>query len=364
MSRKSWIGSSFLIILIVIAGSILATWKYSSIQASIEASSKQPEPMESITTAVATPREHRRTTTSIGTVTALRSVTLQNEIAGTVRRVSLTPGQIVNQGTVLVQLDVSVELAELKEQQARAALAESTFKRMESVGKTRAIAQTEVDRAKAEYDVALAQVQRTKAVIDRKTIRAPFRSVVGIADVHPGQYLTEGTQLTTLQGVGEAVHVDFAVPQQVAGGMKNGDVVEIFTTNDAASFPAKVVAVDARVDPVTRNAMVRARIDHASKTPAPGASVRVQTTVGQPVRAVAIPVSALRKGPQGEHVFVVEQDQTGKSRARMRVVQSGPVLGDEVLVVSGLNAGEPVAASGSFKLREDALVVVTPGSPS
>ena len=359
MSRKGWIGSSFLIIAIVIVGSVLATWKYSSIQGSIAASTNQPEPIESITAATAKERSYRPSTTSIGTVTALRSVTLQNEIAGTVHRVSLNPGQIVEKGTVLVQLDVSVEEAELKEQQARAALAESMLKRMESVGQTRAVSQTEVDRARAEQEVALAQVQRTRAVIARKTIRAPFRAVVGISDVHTGQYLTEGTQLTTLQGVGEAVHVDFAVPQQVAAGLKNGDSVDVFTTNDTVPVAAKVVAVDARVDRATRNAMVRARIEHAANNPAPGASVRVQIPVGQTVKAVAIPVSSLRKGPQGDHVFVIEPDKSGKTRVHTRVVQAGTMLGDEVLVVSGLKPGEEVAASGSFKLREDALVVVS-----
>jgi membrane fusion protein (multidrug efflux system) len=86
--------------------------------------------------------------------------------------------------------------------------------------------------------------------------------------------------------------------------------------------------------------------------------VRVRVPVGSQRKAVAVPVSALRKGPQGDHVFVVGPDKDGKTRAHVRRVESGPVLGDEVVFLAGLSAGEPVAATGSFKLRDATLIAV------
>lgn len=327
----------------------LTAWKYQSIQETHAAFANQPEPVESVTLAVAKEIEHRETTTAIGTVLALRSITLRNELPGTVRRVRLTPGQIVEAGTVLVALDVSVEEAELKAQQAQAALAKTVLDRRQSLSRDLATAQEEVDRARADLDVALAQIAR-------KTIRAPFRAKVGMADVHPGQYLNEGTQLTTLQGVDEAAHVDFMVPQQVAAGLQEGERVDIFPAGESSPIAASIVALDARVDPTTRNATVRARIEHAAHTPPPGASVCVRVPIGPPRRAVAIPVSALRKSPGGDQVFVVETEQDGKTRARVRRVRGGVILGDEVVIYDGLSAGERVAASGSFKLRDGILV--------
>jgi membrane fusion protein (multidrug efflux system) len=119
MNHRGWIGSSVLLATVAAPRVGLGGWKYSSLQESNAASARQPEPIESVTMAVASEREHRDTTTSIGTVLALRSVTLRNELAGTVREVALTPGQIVETGTVLVALDVSVEEAELKAGAAR-----------------------------------------------------------------------------------------------------------------------------------------------------------------------------------------------------------------------------------------------------
>jgi membrane fusion protein (multidrug efflux system) len=91
---------------------------------------------------------------------------------------------------------------------------------------------------------------------------------------------------------------------------------------------------------------------------APGASVRVRVPVGLSRKAVAIPVSALRKGPGGDQVFVIAPDQDHKSRAHVRQVESGTMVGDQVVIHAGLDVGETIAASGSFKLREGVLVAI------
>jgi membrane fusion protein, multidrug efflux system len=356
--KRHWIGPTVLLVTVVGTGAGLAAWKYASMQETHAAAANQPEPVESVTAAIATQREHRQTTTSIGTVLALRSITLRNEVPGTVRQVMLTPGQIVGAGAVLVTLDISVEQAELKALQAQAALAKTTLERVQRLSQKRFVSETAVDQARAEREVALAQSGRTKAIIERKTIRAPFRARVGLADVHPGQYLSEGTQLTTLQGIDEAAHVDFSVAQRVAASLRVGDPIEVFATSDLSAVAGKIVAIDAHIDPTTRNAKVRASIADAANAPAPGASVRVRVPVGPPRAAIAVPASALRTGPAGEHVFVIAADKEGKTRAHVRPVQVGAMLGDEVVIYAGLSTGEQVAASGSFKLREAVLVAI------
>lgn len=356
MARQTLTRSATLLLALLAVAAVLAGWKHSSVQAADAAWASQPEPMEVVTAATARTEQYRPSMTAIGTVRALRSVTLSNEVAGTVASVALEPGEIVEAGTVLVALDVSVEQAALKAQQARARLAETHFARVQSLRENRAVSQEEVDRALAERDVAVAEVERLRAIIERKTIRAPFRATVGIANVHPGQYLAAGTVLTTLQSVEDAVHVDFAVPQQAAAQLEDGDRVGVFAGGGEIS--ATIVAIDSRVDPVTRNATVRARIDDATLAPAPGASVQVKVPVGEPRAVVSLPVKALRKGPAGDHVFVLAADAKGQLRAHRRAVESGPMQGDRVLIVAGLEAGERVAASGSFKLREAVLVAI------
>lgn len=360
MKSRQWIGSVSLVGAVIVSALLLTAWKRASIAEADAAAANQHEPAESVVTAVAREHEHIRTTTSIGTVVALRSITVRNELPGTVRRVALEPGKIVEAGTVLVALDVSVEEADLQALQAQAALARTQFARMQRMSEHRAASEMEVDSARAEQEVVEAQVARINAVINRKIIRAPFRARIGISDVHPGQYLNEGTLLTTLQGVDDAAYVDFTVAQQIAASLSPGSKVDVVASNDVTTpLQAEILAIDARVDPSTRNATVRAKLANVKHTPAPGASVRVQVPVGTPQMATAIPASAVRKGPAGDHVFVVVADEKGQTRARLRQVQVDSMSGDEVVIIKGLEPGEHVAASGSFKLREAALVAIS-----
>ena len=361
MNRRL-IASVLLVGIVVATGSALAAWKHSTIEAADAAAAGQPEPAEAVAVAVAREREHSPSTTSIGTIVALRSITVRNELPGTVRHVSLVPGQTVAAGAVLVALDVSVEQADLQALQAQAALAETQFARMQRMVQQRAASEMEVDAARAERDVALAQIARTQAVIDRKTIRAPFKARVGLSDVHPGQYLNEGALLTTLQGIDDHAYVDFTVSQQVATRLRAGDMVSVTANAGEAVTSASILALDSRVDPATRNATVRAKLVDKSHAFTPGSSVRVQVPVGDARVAIAVPASAVRKGPDGDHVFVLVTDEAGDLRARVRQVRLDTVAGDEALIESGLSVGEKVAASGSFKLRDSALVAVI-GAP-
>ena len=245
---------------ILATGAGLAAWKYTDRAADAEASANQPEPMEAITVAPAAEREHRRTTTSIGTVLALQSITLRNEIAGTVDRVRLTPGQVVESGVVLVALDASVEAAELEAQQAQAALAKTTLDRLrESPDPQRHLAGgggpgPRRVRGRPGADVAHSRADRQEG--HPRALPGPGRH----RRRAPGSIPERGRQLTTLQGVADAAHVDFTVAQRIAAGLQVGDSVAVYGSNEAKPMQARIVAVDARVDPDTRNAMVRARL--------------------------------------------------------------------------------------------------------
>jgi membrane fusion protein, multidrug efflux system len=358
MNRRRLLAPVLLIGIVVGTGTALAAWKNAALEEAEVAAASQSEPAQAIAVAAAREREHSPSTTSIGTVIATRSISVRNEMPGTLRQVALAPGKIVEAGTVLVALDVSVETAELQALQAQADLAHTQYERMKRMAQQRATSEMEVDTARAERDVAVARIERTKAVIERKTIRAPFRARVGISDVHPGQYLNEGTLLTTLQGVDDHAYVDFTVAQQTAARLRPGDTVHVFARGDVNPIDASVLAIDVRVDPTTRNAAVRAQLPASDTVVQPGASVRVRVATGEPRLAVAIPASAVRKGPEGDHVFVVVTDDKGSTRARSRQVRIEAVAGDEVIIESGLSVGEKVAASGSFKLHDLALVAV------
>lgn len=348
--------------LLAIAGG-LALWKQGSLQAAAQAAANQPEWPETIVTVRPERRDFRPTMSAIGTVVALRSISLRNELPGTVHRVALTPGAVVKAGTVLVALDTAVEEAELSELRAQAQLAETVARRQAQLHTRGATSRESLDRAEAELAVTRARIARTQAVIARKTLRAPFDARVGIADVNEGQFLEQGAPLTTLQGIDAGIYVDFSVPQQVAEKLRAGEVIEVSADKP---LQAKIVALDARIDASTRNAMVRVRVDDAAGVLLPGASARVVVPTGSTRAALALPSSALRRDARGDHLFVVMDGDNGQQRAALRRVKTLAVQGDKVLIeladadaaVPGLSEHDRVAAGGSFKLRDGALVAI------
>jgi membrane fusion protein (multidrug efflux system) len=358
---RAWVGS--LVLLGALAGTAFAlvSWKRDARRADEAAAAAMPEPAEVVTLATARAITHGRTMTAIGTVRALQSVTLRNELEGTVRETHLAPGKEVAEGTLLVALDVAVEQAEIRALEAQATLAEKNLERLRRANEKGAAPSSDVDRAVSERDVIRAQIDRIRAIVERKTLRAPFRARVGLVDLAVGQFLDAGTVLTTLQGLDPSVHVDFPLPQRAAAVLAPGTPVEVIADGDANPRRASVVAVDARVEAATRSAWIRALLEGAAGGPAPGSAVRVRVPIGAPRSVVTVPVSALRRGPEGDHVFLVSEDAQGALRARPRKVSSGEFLGDEVLILEGLSVGDRVAASGSFKLRDGVLVV--PAAP-
>lgn len=351
------VASLLLLVVVVGGGALIYLWKSHADAAAAQAAASQPPPMWAVEAAEVRTKPFASSTTSIGTVRALQSITLRNELPGTVHKVSLQTGQVVEAGAVLVELDVAVEQAELQALEAESKLAASMLARMEQALAKQGASAADVDRARAEHDKALANVARTKAVIERKRLRAPFQARVGFVDLHVGQYLDAGATVTTLQGTENAVHVDYAVTQDIAAHLTVGSEVEIVVTGQPPA-QAKIVAMDARVDATTRNTSIRALLRGLSPMPQPGASVRVRTPKEAPVEVMVVPATALRRGADGDHVFAIVKNEQGALVADLRRVHSGASLGDEVVIKDGLKVGDRVAAAGSFKLFPGALIAV------
>ncbi len=356
--------ASVLLVLVALGvGAGLYLWKSAANEAAAAAAAAQPPPMWAVESATVATRSFARSTTSIGTVRALQSITLRNELPGTVHKVSLQTGQVVEAGAVLVELDVAVEMAELQALEAEAKLAGSMLARMEQALAKQGASAADVDRARAEHDKALANVARTKAVIERKRLRAPFRARVGFVDLHVGQYLDAGATVTTLQGTEDAVHVDYAVTQDVAARLAVGSEVEVTVTGQPTAR-AKIVALDARVDATTRNTSVRALLRGLSPMPQPGASIRVRTPIEAPAEVLVVPVTALRRGPDGDYVYAIVKNEQGALVPELRKVTSGSTLGDEVVIKTGLKLGEQIVAAGSFKPITSGVLTIVDKAPT
>ncbi|HEY3161481.1 MAG TPA: efflux RND transporter periplasmic adaptor subunit [Vicinamibacterales bacterium] len=344
--------------------------KFKQIQTAIAQGAAFQPPPEAVTTVVAEQERWPSTLNAIGTMAAVRGVTVSADLAGIVQDILFESGESVREGQVLVVLDTRQEQAQMEAAEAQRVLARLNFNRMQELLDQKVVSKAEYDSAIAGSRQAEARVGEIRAAIERKTIRAPFSGVLGIRQVNKGQYLAAGDPVVPLQSL-NPIYVNFGVPQQAIGQVQIGRAMRVTTEHLAdVAFAARVTAIDSVVDPTTRNVQVQATLANPDGKLRPGMFVQTETPLGAEQRVVALPASAISYAPYGDSVFVVGDMKDDKGHSyrgvRQQFVKLGPARGDQIAVVSGINPGDEVVTSGVFKLRNGAAVQVnnkvTPGN--
>ncbi len=297
---------------------------------------------------------------SVGTVMAVQGTVVSTETAGIVREIRFEAGSVVQAGDVLAQLDVDVEETQLRVAEASAELARRSFKRAEGLIGDRNISRADYDEASVSLRQAEAQVDNIRALIDKKTVRAPFTGKLGIRRISVGQFLERGSPIVSLQSL-DPVYVDFSVPQQRLGELAQG--LQVMVSSDAypqQSFEGTITAINPDVDPATRNVRVQATLANADGRLRPGMFVEVELILARTEKVLVIPETAVQHAPYGDSVFVIEEnkDDAKPLVLRQQFVRLGVRQGDFVVVTKGVSSGEQVASTGAFKLRPGMHVVI------
>ena len=135
------------------------------------------QPPTAVTTTIATQSEWQPTLDTIGSVVAINGVTVSTDLAGIVDKIAFTSGTAVKAGDLLVHLNTDQEQAQLDQAKSQLVLAELTLNRDRDLLAKRTIAQQDLDTAQATYGQNQATVDQYKALIARKTLRAPFDEI-------------------------------------------------------------------------------------------------------------------------------------------------------------------------------------------
>lgn len=350
-----------LVLVLVLVG-LLAGIKGLQFQTMFAQGANFAQPPETVTTTEVKQDTWQPTLTAVGSVAAVQGVMLSAEMSGAVKNIAFESGATVRAGDLLVELDSSVEQAQLRSAMASADLARLNLERARELRGKKMMSQADLDSAEAQAKQANAQIDNIRAVIAKKTIRAPFAGRTGIRQVNLGQFLDSGAAIVTLQSL-DPVYVDFALPQQNLARLSVGMAVRV--TTDAfpgQSFEGKLTAINSEVDAVTRNVRLQATLATDGRL-RPGMYVNVAAVLPEMERVLMIPATAVLYAPYGDSVFVVEDKKDEKTGAtgkvlNQRFVRLGKTRGDFVVVTSGLDVDQTIVTTGVFKLRNGMSVVV------
>ena len=323
-----------------------------------------PVPPSTVTAMKAEYQQWQPQLSAVGTLRAVRGVDVTSEVAGLVRSIEFKSGDEVKSGQVLAQLNADSDIAQLHSLQAAADLAATVYERDKAQLDAEVISKAQVDTDAGDLKSKRAQVAQQAALVDKKTIRAPFAGKLGISTVNPGQYLNAGDKLVTLQTI-DPVYVDFNLPQAqlplVAIGQKVTLAADAYK---GITFEGKVNAINPKVDTNTRNVMIEATIPNPKRLLLPGMFATVKLNSGDEQRYLTLPQTAITYNPYGDTVFVVKEsdkkDDKGNAvlTAQQVFVTAGPTRGDQIAILKGVEAGAQVVTSGQVKLKNGSPVVI------
>ena len=185
--------------------------------------------------------------------------------------------------------------------------------------KTKAISEQTIDSDKWTLKNDEAQVAQQQALVDYKSIKAPFSGRLGIRQVDLGQFLAAGTTVVTLQQL-DPIYVDFFLPEQALAQIKVGQhVAAKIDAYPGHAFDGAISAINSLVDIATRNVQIRATFNNPDSRLLPGMFATVGIDVGSARPLVTLPQTAIAYNSYGNIVFLVEEkgkDAAGKPLTR------------------------------------------------
>lgn len=346
---------SVILILIVIFGGIFGWKAYSDAQ--MTAAMSRPPPPAVVASAVVKMESWQPYLQAVGSVTATQGIFVTTEVAGQVREILAKSGQMVETGDILLRLDDSVDEADLNGLIAQRTLTSLQFERARKLLRDKSISHSDYDTSRANLDSAEAAVAVKRALINQKTISAPFSGQLGIADINLGQYLSPGDSIVSLQSL-DPVFVDYSLPERHLASVRVGQRVDVQVQAwPDRRFKGVISAINPGIDPGTRTLRLRATLDNPDHLLRPGMFAEVSTILPLRDNILTLPRTAVTYNPYGESVFVLQQ-QDAVLVVQNRPVKTGEVRAGRVEVLEGLQADDQVVAAGQNKLRNGQPVTV------
>lgn len=320
-------------------------------------------PPQTVSTMKAGYQEWQPEIKAVGTLRAVKGADLAPEVSGIVDAIHFESGDDVDEGKVLLHMRDQDDVAKLESLEAAARLAEITLERDMKQLKVQAVSQATVDNDTANLNAARAQVNEQKAIIDKKTLRAPFAGHIGIRNADIGQYLNPGTVVVTLQQL-DPIYLDFFLPEQALPQLQAGQklTAKLDTYPDRV-FEGEITALNSKVDPGTHNILVRATFKNTERLLLPGMFATASIASGAPQHYITVPQTAVTYNPYGNTMFTVVADGTDKDgkpklSAKQTFVTTGTTRGDQIAVLSGINEDDEVVTAGQIKLQNGSPVIV------
>jgi multidrug efflux system membrane fusion protein len=325
-------------------------------------------PTVPVQVAVAVRQDMPRRVESIGTVQALRTVSVKSQVDGVIAQLHFQEGDEVKAGDLLVTLDkrpfensLRSARADLANARAMADQAQADLDRYAKLNEQSAISKEEYIQYVTKNETARAQVQAKEAAVANAElqlgyteIRAPISGRTGQRLLHEGALVKANDNNFTLVTINQLspVAVAYSVPErsldEIRAALAAGQVA-VSVTERAAGIKresGRLQFIDNTVDPTTGMITLKALFPNEDQALWPGRFVYVVTQTGLDKDAIVVPSTAVQSSQSGSTVYVLRSDQT----VELRAVKVAREDHDNTLLAEGVKAGEVVVTDGQLRL--------------
>jgi membrane fusion protein (multidrug efflux system) len=287
---------------------------------------------------------------AVGSLRSVQGVMVRPEVSGRIARLGFIEGARVKRGQLLVQLDDTLQQAQLKQAEAQASIARTNLQRSRELLAQNFVSASAVDQNAAALQVAEAQVALAQAQLQRMRVLAPFDGTTGLKSVDVGDYVKDGADIVSLEDL-SSLTVQFALPERYAERVRPGQAVELTVDAIAGrSFKGRVQALDAVVDANGRALQVVAQVSNPGAVLRPGMFARPRVVFSVREGAVVVPEEALVPVGAKQFLFKVVDGPDGKKISQRLEAKIGLRLPGRVEITEGLNVGDTVVTAGHGRL--------------
>ncbi|MBY5951145.1 efflux RND transporter periplasmic adaptor subunit [Algoriphagus marincola] len=289
-----------------------------------------------------------------GSILANESVSIRPEVSGLVTRIAFKEGQYVKKGTPLLYLDDDELQAQYQRLQYTQKLYETQENRQKQLLEREAISQEEYDIALNQFNTTISDIKLVEAQLAKRIIRAPFDGILGLREVSEGSVIGTADIITNIVNI-DPIKIDFSIPERYSNQVEVG--APIYFTNESSEkeFEGTVYAFEPQIDAATRTMKLRAQSPNKDNLFLPGMYVRIRFILGETEDALMVPAESVIPELQGYKVYVVDAE----NKAQERVVEIGTRTDTQVQIVSGLEEGDLVLATGVLQARQGMPVEYT-----
>ena len=311
-----------------------------------------------------------------GTIEAYNDATVSAQVSGTVNY-RVPRGTYIRSNRIIAVVDSTMMhaaymqgKAQLDVAQAQYDLAFDTFKRQEPLFQDSIISALEFESVRAQYNQAAGQLSQAKAIVtqareqlDNTKISSPFSGTVETYFAELGEQVAPGSPIVRVVNT-QRVKVIAGVPERYANEIEKGTAVRLAFDNYGNAERTGVVSfVGNAINPMSRTFPIEIVLDNSDQELKPEMVASLFLTRDEIEDVLVIPQAAVPLNEEGHSVFVVIPDANGQLVAERRSVTLGPSYDGNVVVESGLDAGDQVVVNGQYNLTNgDAVEVVNAAS--